>query len=488
MRVAYLANVGTRDLQRGGEQLKQPRKDGEDLLAADWNAVRSQLSAPILAPGLRHVLQQAGSLVRLQLLVTDQPPPRPGERDYRPSDTLNFGKLLQRLLTEQFGPALQEVAWEPMRFNPADYNETLGFFAKYLPLLVPPETVDFVYIAPVGGTDACNAALTIHAVQLYRDKCQFIYVMPWGDVQTLYLSQELLAVIDRREAAAHLSRHDYMALRQTLQRAQLGKEWQRHLCDYADRRTRFDFRRAREALQEGQTLATGEAKLQLARLAESLDPFLQDRPPATSADGEAVWQSWFDLQRRLLAELYFNLRLKRQQNEWVDFLGRLFRLQEAVLRLVFELKIRHSTAKHPDTGFRDFDRGVRTVPGLPERMEAGPDGCIRADTGNLSRALGFWVRSGEGNQYGPLHERLAAIGSTLMAELRNKSIGAHGYHGVSREDVEDALNRATKKSTSQPRLTVDDLLDKLRDALHTLGVPTDEAADPYARVQSLLRW
>jgi hypothetical protein len=489
-RVVYLANVGTQDVKRNGQKLPKPRLDGCDLLAAEWAAVREQLSAPILAAGLRYVLPSAGSPIRLQLFVTDQPLDE-RNRVFWEQDTIELGRILQRLLPEQFGTSVARVTCEALHFNPADYNSALPFFARRLPELLSPDDVDTVYVAPVGGVDACNVALTVSAVRLYRDKCQFIYVMPGrqgedGQVSLLKLLDELLGDYARQEAAAHLRRHDYGGLRETLRLSRLGQPWQIPLCDYADYRTRFDFRRASQALQDAIPLAVGQDRLHLHRLSESLAIFLQGQRPPRSGDDDSTWAAWYDLQRAWLGELFFNLRLKKDRGEWVDFLARLFRLQEAVLRLVFELRTQHSTDKHPETGFQDFDCGVRSTRGLAEALEAKPEECLRPETGNLWQALAFWVKNGYGPQYGPLRDCLTSIGGTQMAELRNRSIGAHGYQGVSRGDVEDALNRAAKKLPASG-LTVDDLLARLQAALQTLGVTVGNGADPYAAVQPLLR-
>jgi hypothetical protein len=468
VRVVYLANVGTRDVQHGGKPLHKPRPEGEALVAS-YEAVRRDLSAPILAAGIRHVLQVSPTLGRMQLFVSDQPAPPRTPAGHWDRDTIFFGTLLQRLLRDQFGQAIEQIECEPMRFNPSDYNRTVPFFAENLPLLVPPDVADIVYVAPVGGTDASNVGLTINAVDCYRDRCQFIYVMPEGQVQLLNLHRELLDDYARREAAAHLERQDYAALRETLRRGQLGRPWHQHLCDYADRRMRFDFARADAALQEAITTADGgETKAHLARLRQWLRPFLAAQPQPASASTGAQWSSWFDLQRVFLGELFHNLRLKVQQGEWVDFLGRVFRLHEGILRLVFELETRHSTDGTDRKGYPDFEKAIREdseLSGL--KIDARPTTFV------LGRVLEHWVRTGGKATYGPVEGARGLIEE--LTALRNKSIIAHGYEAVSEEDIRRALK-------GRP---VSFLLDKVREALERLGVNLAEEADPFAIVRRI---
>lgn len=476
MRVVYLANVGTQEVQRNGKRLEKPRLDGAELLA-NYEAVRGELSTPILSAGIGHVLQTADTIERVQLFVSDQPaPPVTLERHWE-RDTIELGKLLQRLLQEQFGERLQRIECEPMRFNPSDYNRTLPFFAERLPLLIPPDGVDAVYVAPVGGTDASNVGLTINAVRTYREKCQFIYVPERGSVQVLRLHEELLGDYARQEAKAHLARHNYAALRETLKQAHLGKPWHQHLCDYADHRMRFDFQRAEEALQAAIGAAEGgEIRLKLARLQETLQPFLREQAPPTSASDEATWTRWFELQRQLLSELFFNLQLKAERGEWVDFLGRLFRLYEAVLRLIFELETRHSTEKHEDSGFEDFSRAIEANTELHNYLVKKRVRFQEANTRNLMLALEFWVRHGKGKEYGRLRDTLNVIASQELSSLRHKTIIAHGYRGVSREDVQEAAG-----------MPVEQLIEELRNALDAVGASTEEESNPYTTLQKLLQ-
>src|SRR5262245_56288332 len=101
----------------------------------------------------------------------------------------------------------------------------------------------------------------------------------------------MLAGYAREEARAHLDRHDYAALRATLERARLGRPWHQHVCDYADRRMSFDFRRADAALGRGAATAEGLGP-RLEGLRASLRPFLESQTQPTSADGAEKWEAW----------------------------------------------------------------------------------------------------------------------------------------------------------------------------------------------------
>ncbi len=329
MQIFYLANVGTRDVTcngttsittlADGRSVPNCRADGHQLLD-QFEALDSNLDAPILLPGLKRILapfQAAPPQVRVILFYTDQD--ETVKDDYRRSDTVNFARVLQRLLPRRLGNYIR-VDLVRLEGNPADYNNTLQFFKRKLGEVEQPGEDDVVYIAPVGGADASNVGLAINAVRRFQDRCQFIYVMPGAEVQLLNLQNELLGDYARREAGAHLKRRDYVALEQVLRQSRLGEPWHQQLCAYADCRTRFDFEGARKVLEEGQKeLQSGEVHARMGRFLEELRPFLKEVTPPTSTSSLEEWEESFKMQGQLLAELFFNLgaRLSRA-NGWIS--------------------------------------------------------------------------------------------------------------------------------------------------------------------------
>jgi hypothetical protein len=476
VRVAYLTNIGTRDVQYRDRPLERPRSEGWGLLQR-YGEVRGELAAPIAGRGLEFVLDEVRSVHRVVLFVTDQPEGTP--EFHRERDTLHLGELLGRMLSDRFGARILRVVCEPMRFNPADYNRTLGFYRERLPLLVPPEEVDAVYVAPVGGTDASNAGLTLNAVRIYRERCQFIYVMESGPVQVLRLQRELLAEYARHEARAHLERCDFVALRETMERADLGRRWHREVCAYADARARFDFQGADAALERALQSAEGLAHFRLERRRTEVAGLLGDLTAPTSSAPRGDWERWLDLQRRLLRELFFNLVLKIRQAAWVDAVARIFRLYEAALRLCFERETGHSTERRAESGYADFEAALAADTDLETHLKAegaGPG----PNTLALRKILAFWCRQAGEARYTERLERLKPLkelADTLqrLAELRNKSIIAHGHQGIGRADIEHCA-----------RMPVKDLLEMADGALRALGVVMEEN-DPFREAAGWLR-
>ncbi len=83
-------------------------------------------------------------------------------------------------------------------------------------------------------------------------------------------------------------------------------------------------------------------------------------------------------------------------------------------------------------------------------------------------------KDGKGKEYGKLYNALKVIGDAGLQELRNQSIAAHGYHGVSRADVE---SKAKKK--------IEELLDLAKQVISDLKGAVN--GDPYDTIDKLLR-
>lgn len=475
--VAYLANVGTRDILLDGKPLPWPRPDGADLLS-QYETVRSRLDAPILLPGLHHVLGLVHRVDLVVLFASDQPDPPATREDFWKRDTIHLGRILAQFLQDRLAGRVGRVECRPIPHDPSSHDHAVRFYSNELPILVPPAEYDAVWLAPIGGVDACNMGLTLNAVRLYRRNCQAIYVNPMGHVQTLELHKDILGGYAREEGRAHLSRRDFPALRRTLDVAHLGKPWQLPLCDYADARLRFDFQAADAAIEKAVGEASGaEEKARIRRCRGSLTFMLllnegaRQQPDSTSA--EMVWGEWLKLQRSRLTELYFNLRLKAERGEWVDFLGRLFRLYEAALRLCFEMETRHSTEKHGD-GFPDFEKAIRSDTDVLAYFEEKGVSWQQPDNHVLRMWLEARVRK-DGKKLGQVRGALNKIHG--LSELRNKSILAHGYQGVGRDVIEARLKGQS----------VLDFIDAdLRGVLSALDVPVTPADDWLAGVVSLL--
>jgi len=481
-RSLFLANVGARDLCLDGSPLQPARTQGQRVWQ-DYPAYASRLTAPILEPVLHYVLDRFG-LRRLDLVIlfgTDQPETAPEDR--RLQDTAYVAHVLERWLKEhpQLGPTLQEVRVERVPVNPADYSETIPFFERCLSRLLPREDANVVFVSLSGGTPACNLGLLLAAHWHFLGRVQAVQVLEQEGPKATPLAQELLRERWRAQAQGYLARHDYEALAALAEGGpMIPRPWLAPVSRALAARLRFDFRQAVDHLRAALERAGGGDRAPIGALLQEVEPWVDQPEAPHSGSPPEEWERWLEWQRRGLAELFWGLKVKARQEEWVEFVARLFRMAEGMLRLAFEGETRHSTERRAG-GYPDFHALLEADPQLRSHLRRRnigdePD----PNTFVLFEILDWWVTEGrKGRQYGRLRdllrERLGLGRDGGLRDLRNRSILAHGWQGISRHDIEERAGAS-----------VDRLLSELESVLERLSVPVGAGQDPFTSLHDWL--
>jgi hypothetical protein len=156
------------------------------------------------------------------------------------------------------------------------------------------------------------------------------------------------------------------------------------------------------------------------------------------------------------------------REQWVDFVGRLFRLQEAVLRYLFEEATRHST-EETHGAFGDFVEGIGADDAASAYLRKKNVSVDRPTTHILRLWLAYKAKA-DGRAYGPALGAMKKI--EALANLRNRSILAHGYQGVSRKALESPLGQEVGEFVEQ----------ELRAVLTKLGADVAGGSDWLAPV------
>lgn len=153
------------------------------------------------------------------------------------------------------------------------------------------------------------------------------------------------------------------------------------------------------------------------------------------------------------------MEYKLKQEEYIDFLGRLYRFTEETAKLIFE-KATGISCEKGGKGFPQFEKFVKNDHELDstfkkQELHYEPNmrtlGCVfNAIVGkkDILDKDKFMFRQGK--------DLLDC--TRPLIELRNKTIIAHGFSGCSKEDLEMKL-----KSTSIEN--IDRLVDKLSEIL-----------------------
>jgi hypothetical protein len=147
-------------------------------------------------------------------------------------------------------------------------------------------------------------------------------------------------------------------------------------------------------------------------------------------------------------ELYWNATIKFHQEEYLDFLDRLFRLQEAVLRDCLETSELNLTTDidADNRGFKRFQASVQRYPELMAYLETQRYNGVRLEwqepyTPCLMAILRYLVENGR-DDAPPQRQSLLTILEEIdhLSPLRNKSPLGHGFDGVSLEKIHERVS------------------------------------------------
>jgi hypothetical protein len=488
MTTLLICNIGNSDLKVGTTRMHRPRSEGEQLWAT---FEQHAFELPIIEPCLRYLIDEQGDIDQLMMFYTDQPAkPETLALDrfgvsLRDKDTLWYAQIAERLVRERFSDRVKTMTRVRVErgngkiINPSLYDEAFDAYGDLITRTYIPE-VTACYVLMAGGIPACNVALQLQSLSAYGERCRFIYQPEGGTPYELRVSDQMQATFRRATALNALKQRDFAtALRnvEALDQRQIDPALL-PLLKYAHYRESFDFVRARQALADGLRAASGELRGFLNALKPDLDR-LVDR-----ADSAA-----------LLVEIYASAGITFGNARYADFLGRVFRFQEAALRYILESRMDMPTDMSPKAKPINLPRYLvlieanselkayleaAKIDGKPLRYTDGPNRPV------MSAMLDFIVKGGkraDGQPYLKKDDqgRFAGLKKAMgqldkLAELRNQSIIAHGYAGVSREE----LDRVYGGDAQQMLADMGKVLEML--GLGRVVSPFDRIADQAAEV------
>lgn len=480
-KVLILANVGNRDVRYAGDSadiLSKIDKDASrstgEVLLKRYADVAESIELPIIQRGLEYiesleykceeVLGRGEAAPRVELFCTDQEVPHE-------KDTVGFARIIEKKLPELFpnskenkGLRLKDkdpVATNTTRYNPSRYDYMYDFYGEFFEekeaTWEPGEWLCFVLTS--GGTPAMNAALILHAVQHFGENCIQVYVPDRDEPSELRLGEEMLRAATERRFNESLDAWQFRAAARTLEISSRA-DYRTHACRYAEHRLAFDFRRALDHCRAAIRDSHGETKR-----------FLESHERDTSR----LVQGGEDLDNRvlLIEELFYNLEIKYRSGEFVDALARVFRLQEALLGWV----VQRETGIKTDEDKLIEEREARSVHGLwAYILQKNPRGT-KINRRSLTEVSGYLLKPQAGLPAGRVEEismiRKTANKLDALGNLRNRSIIAHSFEGVSEAEVENVYKGDL----------IEDLRKGLGDALNR-----DLSTNPFFDLSEKLRF
>jgi len=463
--VLLLSNVGERDLLLEGKEVRPARLEGQKLLEG-FERLRGRLSLQMLTPVVEELLRRHPQ-IEVVLYGTDQP--EGTDARYWDTDTLYIAKAAARLLEERYGDKGVSRVWVKLiQANPSLYDDMLAYFRDQLsPRLAWVKGAELCYAYPVGGTPAANMGLLLAAIEAFGERCRTLY-LPRGERHpvAMDLGDQVRRGVARRLAGERLRDLSFGTAACLLEEAGAPK-WAVWLARYATDRYHFNFDAASAHIEAAKAACGADIRARAAceRLRLGLIG-LRDRDIPS-----------------LLAELYHNGSLAYRRGEHAAFLGVVFRFQEALLRYMVEtLYPGFSTDVHDSESRARFREALEARPALlahlkGQMVNGRPLDCTKPDRLALRAMVRFACDGGGAEpEQAAQCRRALSIADRLdcLSGLRNRSVIAHGFEGVSEARILETYAEAGHGGSP---------LEDMAATLGALGIEAGE--DPFQTVAEL---
>ena len=470
-RIAF-CNVGNSDVAVQGAIIRPSRPAGEH----HWQTYNEhQFSAPIIDAFARYFQHRQLVIDRLIMFDTDQADtPASSVKDrndvsLRDKDTCWFGMILERYIQEHWSHVTRMVERRTIYdVNPSLYDDAMQAFGQQLANIKHQPETEY-YVLAAGGTQAFNNALQFKAIARFREACFVLYKSEHDQwPYSLNIRKQLLNSFNMSTAIQLIQQHNFLGaitlLEGSVDSGIIG------LLRYAKYREDFDFDSAQQIL---------------AQIQFDVDGSLRDLVRSIQHTAYQIDQA--DL-KFLLVELYYNAQIAYTNGRYADFLGRMFRFQETVLRYLVETTFKLSTdysKAHKAENLAKFNQLLADDPALHAYLEQATLGDQKLDYQHFSvpvliSMLNF-ASEKAGQRYLSKQQAGLCIGIlknlhkiTNLAQMRNQSIIAHGFQGVSKEKINEAMQLKPEQTP----------LDFLRDTLSKMQI--DIHKSPFQQIQMTL--
>jgi len=455
-RFLLLANVGNRDLMLAGQKIEPARTRGKEVLD-NFAVYRQDLTLPILGSVIRSIqADDPEAQLDLMLFCTNQ---EGVEEKFKANDTLYFGECIKKLLSGQ--KPTGRVNLREISANPNLYDSMFHYFTEQL-FWMRSHFGDYekVFVALAGGVPACNMALCLQAVRVFAERCIPIYPLEGSErAVPLQIGSQLLESSKRDIVCQQLENYEYAAAATLLD--SLGLRLHAGLARLTLYRLNFDFSRASRLAASLVARDLGEVRNYGLRVETELKKLVGKDLPC------------------LILELYHNATIKFRKGEYLDFLGRLFRFQEAVLRHLVETSELALKTDIDRNGrhFTAFQASVLQHPSLVDYLEKQTYNNDKLNWEQpyvpcLMAILGYLAEQGDEEKRSPrveVLERLREI--ERLMPLRHKSPLGHGFDGVSLETIHGQVSGFSPE--------------RLRDIIRIISL-TGDRDNPYEKVNTLI--
>ncbi len=431
MSVMLICTLGSRDLQLSGEMIVESREKGREIFE-NFDRYYPDLTYPIIRPVLDHIFEEKKQerIGRVVLVATDQT--EDTNPKFRQKDTIEFARILQKMIDKKYGAKIGQIKILKIPENPTYLDAMYDFFGNRLKYdkafksdnVFNMEELDICYVEQTGGIPSANMALLYQCINRFHGKCHPVNISEkYGAVPIPDFVGKVMRDWKKGILSALTDKYDYASMSVHLDEGKENEKFILRLSRYAQHRLYFDTLTARTVARQ----AIGEFSSEK----NVFGSLISELKKIESGDYVS-----------LILELFYNMRIKYLRKEFVDFLGRLYRFQEAVPRYLIEREFGISTDVDPKTGKQtELDRLLESdeeLKGFIASQKMPKGGNIdpsRVGTPRLVAFLDFLIEKKGMNKFHPISEFFKK--TEKLMKIRNKSIVAHGFDGISEEIIKE---------------------------------------------------
>ena len=426
MRSIVIANIGNSDLGKEEKPYFDMRRNNiYEHSKQLYESRRYDFGAILLEPVIKEIVKEY-EIERLYLFATKQ-------RPVHPKDTIYVAYIVKEILDREFGFG-ERIEVVQIDENPADYDTMFGLYEGEMGRIST--DADVIHVSITGGTPAQNMALLIKSLLAFGNKVQVVYkLMGSKEVEKFKIGEAIVKILLMEQLKALKKRHLYGSAAELAEKYYLLELKEILMLKAKEHRVLFNFEESVKVLRKALEGAHGEERARIKREVEDIEKIEEG-----IESKERFSEEYFLTYRALIKELAYNMKLKWEQGAYADFLGRLFRFEEAVLRYIFEKETRVTTEKIKGK-YEDFERYVKSDVELLSFLKAEGIKLERIEPNRkvLRKILEFWV-----TKWGPIFgfvDKINKPEGDSLADLRNKSILAHGFEGISVDRIKERYKR-----------------------------------------------
>ncbi len=371
---------------------------------------------------------ETGELKKAYLIATNQR----GKKNIKRQDTEFIARLIKEKLKKMYHGFTTKIII--IRDNPSNFDLMFKEYEKILKEQIKSKTDRYAVIL-TGGTQACNTALLIKSLSKFRNKTDFYYKSIYkNEVDYLNIGYSLNKEFALKEFKVLKEKYLLSAA------AEIGRkydiineiEYKKMIAQFY--KNNFNFDEANKIFEELKNINLRDR-----------NSFLREYNNLEILDKENIDSSLLKI--RLLFE---NLKIQYIQENYADALARFCRIEEAIYYLILE-KEYGLNAEKKENHEKIFEIVLKKHPSIAKQKIGNK--LIGTKITSFSAPLMNLIISKEDkykeivsffnalNGYGLKSEKNdnEELSKNLLREKRNKSIIAHGFEGVSKEDLPEGV-------------------------------------------------